>query len=233
MSDQQHPLLPPDATEARKVDLTRRRFAKAGIGGSAVLVTLASRPVLGATCLTPSAAGSGAQSQHTLINASCNPNDPQWWIDRAPKQPSKPDRIDLNAVWPGTSYKPGDNFHPTFKATNTFEYMDGNGTGGASYRLYEVLSRKKLGPQGQILGDIDKYTDPNGIGPWFVAGLLNASAGLYAGAIKDIGVDPSVQGIAYEYAMYGYFTPTAGQTWYQQAIKNYLKDPGSMFSSML
>jgi len=229
MRDEQRPMLPPDANEPNEVDASRRRFAKAGLGGSAVLITLASRPVLGATCLTPSAAGSGNHSQHNPV--ACTPQNPQYWIDNVPKVASGPNagNIAVDSVWPGTTYKPGDVFHPLFTATIAFEYMDGAGIAGSSYNLYEVLSGNNINPAGVVGTPITNFTDPNSIGPWFVAGLLNAAAGNYGGVIQAIGPDPSVRGIEDEFARNGFFAPTAGKQWYADTIKAYLNDPGSVF----
>jgi hypothetical protein len=209
---------------SQNVDQTRRKLASAGLGGSAVLITLASRPVLGATCLTPSAAGSGNHSQHHPV--VCSPQSPQYWIDNVPTKMNANNKevVDVDTVWPGTAYKPGDAFHPTFTATSTFEYTQGGGTQGSSYSLYEVLTGQKLSG-----GSINNFTDLNNIGPWFVAGLLNASAGLYGGVIQAIGPDPSVRGIEDEYARLGHFVPTVGKTWYFDTIIAYLGNPGSVF----
>jgi hypothetical protein len=231
MRDEQQPMIPPDSNEHPEVDASRRRFAKAGLGGSAVLITLASRPVLGATCLTPSAAGSGNHSQHNPI--ACTPHDVAYWLSQVPR--NLDGNIDVNTAWPGqttlgqTTYKPSDLFHPLFTASSTFEYNDRNGNTGNSYNLYEVLSGKKINDQGKVKGDLKKFTDPNDIGKWFVAGLLNASANFYGGVIEAIGPDPSVRGIEDEFATNGFFQATAGKKWYASTIIAYLQDPGSVF----
>jgi len=204
------------------VDQSRRSFGKAGLAAPVVLATLASRPVLGATCLTPSAAGSGNHSQHNP--QTCNPANPQWWIDNTPKTVSG--AVDVNTPWPNTSYKPGDAFHPMFTSSASFEYMDESvQPSGASYNLYEVLTGMKADGSGPI----GNHNDPSAVGPWFVAGLLNASSGRYSGVIQAIGPDPSVRGIADEYARNGFFVPTVGKQWLANDIKNFLNDPGSVF----
>ncbi|MCU0842870.1 MAG: hypothetical protein MUC79_14290 [Thiobacillaceae bacterium] len=228
MNKQQHPQpdLPRDVQQnSPSVDQSRRSFGKAGLAAPVVLATLASRPVLGATCLTPSAAGSGNHSQHNPV--ACTPKNPAWWLANVPKKSNG--NIDTDAKWPGTSYKTGDLFHPLFTATSSFEYKDGAGTAGNSYNLYEVLSGRNINGGGQDQGPISNYTDSSAIGPWFVAGLLNASAGNYGGVIQAIGPDPSVRGIQDEFARNGFFAPTAGKKWYADTIKAYLNDPGSVF----
>lgn len=198
------------------IDQTRRKLASAGLGGSAVLLTLASRPVLGATCLTPSAAGSGNHSQHNPI--ACMPQNLQSWIDNVPRKTNG--QIDNAAFWTGTSYTPGTLFHPLFTKSPLFEYMNGSGLNGVSYTLYDVLSKGNT---------LSQSVDTNDIGKYFVMGLLNASAGNYGGVIQPEGPDPSVRGIEDEYAVNGFFVPTAGKKWYFNTIIAYLQDPGSVF----
>jgi hypothetical protein len=205
------------------VDHTRRKIASAGLGGSAVLITLASRPVLGATCLTPSAAGSGNHSQHNPI--ACAPLTISDWISAAPKKlQGNTEVVDPDTIWTGTDYTPGTLFHPLFTATIGFEYMGGDGLNGQSRTLYDVLT------QGNGL---NQSTDPSDVGKYFVMGLLNASAGHYGGVIQAIGPDPSVRGIQDEYATKGFFQATAGtgptKQWTAAMIKAYLSDPGSIF----
>jgi hypothetical protein len=78
MSDQQHPMLPPDANATPEVDVARRRFAKAGGGASVILATLASKPVLAGWCIKPSMAGSGNHSQHQAQACNSTKSPSQW-----------------------------------------------------------------------------------------------------------------------------------------------------------
>jgi hypothetical protein len=214
MSDQQHPMLPPDANATPEVDVARRRFAKAGLGSSVILATLASRPVLGSTCLTPSAAGSGNHSQHKPLQCAGGSN-PQWWIDNVPRKNNG--NPDLNKKWPGTNYKPNDDFHPLFSKGAYLNFMKNQNN---SYTLWEVLNGQT--PNAPIV-------PPNSLGKWFVAGLLSASNNQYAGVIQAIGPDPSVRGIEDEYATKGFFQATVGKQWGANTIIAYLQDPGSVF----
>ena len=70
--------------QVRPVDASRRLFSKASLAAPVVLATLASRPVLGATCLTPSAAGSGNHSQHNPIETGCDPKSIDYWLANTP-----------------------------------------------------------------------------------------------------------------------------------------------------
>lgn len=207
----------PDPSSASQgtIDQTRRKLASAGLGGSAVLLTLASRPVLGATCLTPSAAGSGNHSQHNPI--ACTPQNLQYWIDHVPRNSGG--QVQNNTVWPGTTFKPGDAFHPLF-TKGPYLNFSSNPSQTQSYSLWEVLSGTT--PNAPVPG-------PTDLGKWFVAGLLNASANYYAGVIQPTGPDPSVRGIEDEFATNGYFQATAGKQWGASTIIAYLQDPGSVF----
>jgi hypothetical protein len=207
MRDEHQPLLPPGADTTGGVNASRRRFAKAGLGGSAILVTLASRPVLGATCVSPSAAGSGNHSQHNPV--ACTPLTVQQWIENVP--------ADHSVKWTGTNYAPNDPFHPLFARGGFLDFYKDATT---SYSLWDVLTGNT--PSAPVAG-------PTDLGKWFVAGLLNASDGNYGGVIQTVGPDPSVRGIEDEFAHKGYFEPTAGTKWYADTIKAYLKDPGSVF----
>lgn len=209
----------PEASSApqgtQRIDQTRRKLASAGLGGSAVLITLASRPVLGATCLTPSAAGSGNHSQHNPI--ACTPQDLQYWIDNVPRNPAG--QIRNNTIWPGTTFTPGTAFHPLF-TKGPYLNFSSNPSQTQSYSLWEVLSGNT--PNAPVPG-------PANLGKRFVAGLLNASAGNYGGVIQPTGPDPSVRGIEDEFARNGFFQATAGKQWGAGIIIAYLQDPGSVF----
>lgn len=219
MRDEQQPMLPPDSNKPHEVDASRRRFAKAGLGGSAVLITLASRPVLGATCLTPSAAGSGNHSQHNP--AVCDGGlDPQWWIDNVVKNAQGEPR--LGQKWVGTDYTPNQVFHPLFTAGTYLNMFRPNGN---SLTFWQVLT----GQFGNGNPINPQVAGPTGLAKWFVAGLLSASKNRYGGVIQPIGPDPSVRGIEDEFARNGFFQPTAGKQWNASTIIAYLQDPGSVF----
>lgn len=58
----------------------RRRFGRAGLGTSGVLLTLACKPVLGGVvCKTPSGSLSANQSTHGGQTAICSGRRPQYW----------------------------------------------------------------------------------------------------------------------------------------------------------
>lgn len=66
--------------QSKSVDESRRRFAKSGLAVSGVMLTLASRPVLGAwgTCQSPSGFTSGNVSSHGTPT-TCGGRIPSYW----------------------------------------------------------------------------------------------------------------------------------------------------------
>ncbi|MEE9579808.1 MAG: hypothetical protein V3V74_00650, partial [Nitrosomonadaceae bacterium] len=77
------------------VDSSRRRFTKAGLAATGVILTLASRPVLANTdCRSPSAWASANMSAHNKYNEMCFGNYPDYYANNP------------NA-WGGTQYLPG------------------------------------------------------------------------------------------------------------------------------
>ncbi len=202
--------LPPTEHDRKpgQIDESRRRFGKAGLGSSAVLLTLASRPVLGATCLTPSMAGSGNHSQHQ--GTSCQGMQTvQHWIDAT--------------TWPG-GFTKDQTFHPLFTHGPYLNFTYIVNPGGAismvgSYTLLQVLQ-----------GNTPSAVDPAGIGKFFVAALLSAANGDFGSSLQPVGPDPSVRGIEDEYARNGKFIPHASHPgWNALTIASYFQDPWSVF----
>jgi hypothetical protein len=234
MRDEKRPLLPPGANDHSEVNVARRRFAKAGLGGSAILVTLASRPVLGATCMTPSAAGSGNHSQH-VNNPTCILKTDSDFISNAVGY--NPADGSGASLWP-SPYKPDALFHPFFTAGGSLNYRDSSSSN--SYTLFEVL----VGRKWPIVSGNRVVIPANWATTWttlisptvasplaqaFVVALLNAAPpNNYYVVLPDMG-EPSVKGIEDEYAHNGYYEVTAGQKWYADTILKYLQNPGSVF----
>jgi hypothetical protein len=94
----------------------RRHFLKGSAAVAPVVITVASRPVLGAQC-TPSAWVSGNLSDHGNFRTSCGGFNPTYWA-------SSP------SLWPAP-YKPGTKFNDVFTLGNG--YYDGK-------TLLQVLS---------------------------------------------------------------------------------------------
>jgi len=217
--------LPGDAPDSE----SRRKFGKAGLAvGSAVILTVASRPVLanyGAMCKTPSGFISGNVSQHGNPPPSQGLT-PGYWKNHYG-----------TGDWP-SPYKCG-----TLKGTRCSNWDSWNNdgtrvctdyTGGvfrcksycSSYATYTVSSySKKTGYKTttqpyslmQMLwmgGSMDQYE----FGAHMCAALLNAQHGytdcLSVQAVKDMWNECDQK---------GYYEPTAGVKWYPQDCVAYLK----------
>jgi hypothetical protein len=211
--------LPQDAASpAQSVDESRRRFGKSGLAASGVILTLASRPVLGCwDCLSPSGFQSGNVSYHGQP-PQCEGRTPGYW--QAPgkqwpspytagtctnkKQPSSNDPVD---------WKNGTPFSGTFNC----------GTNGAMYQSCCLPVKnapcKQTSPLSlmQVLllgGKDDRYQ----LGAHIVAALLNARMGW-----TDVLTVQAVKDMFNEWAAKGYYEPSAGIKWYGADIVTYLK----------
>jgi hypothetical protein len=135
------------------IDRSRRRLTCVGLGVSAIL-TLASRPVLAAACVSPSAAASGNLSHHGAAPV-CSGRTPAQWVAFAQANNQSPNI--LNNGFPGGNVK----FHDVFGSA-------GRANWGSSTRLYEVM----------VAGDNGNTTNkPNPISKEFAATLLNIRGG--------------------------------------------------------
>lgn len=79
------PTTPQDSAEqSRLLNASRRRFGKSSLAASGIILTLSSRPVLGAvTCQSPSGFLSGNVSPGHGPNAVCNGVSPGYWKNHA------------------------------------------------------------------------------------------------------------------------------------------------------
>jgi hypothetical protein len=190
----------PDEAHAQtsSVDESRRRFTKSGVAVSGVLLTLASRPVLGKgggwggngggggppgkCCKAPSAWMSGDKSFHGPAPV-CEGRPPKYWKDR-PQQ------------WPVNCADDG--FQKYFTCGPGFRYAKftmlqvcGNSY-GESLEIAELCSR-------------------------LVAAYLNCKQG-WTPFLKE----ETVRAIFTECVTKGYFSPTAGVNWSVRECINYL-----------
>jgi hypothetical protein len=73
----------PSMTHAQVPNPSRRRFNRAGVGASAVILTLASRTVLAqSVCKSPSGFISANQSAHGTEQPQCNGYTPEIWLQK-------------------------------------------------------------------------------------------------------------------------------------------------------
>lgn len=77
MKEGQKAIQQPEPAE-QKVDLGRRRFGKAGVGGSTIIATLTSKPALAGICKSPSGFASGNLSHPGMIDCSEGLSPVEW-----------------------------------------------------------------------------------------------------------------------------------------------------------
>lgn len=202
--------LPEDvANQTGSVDKSRRRFTKSGLAASGVLLTLASRPSLGAAvCQSPSGFLSGNVSQNGTPQI-CSGRTPGYWGTNT----------DTSHKWP-LPYKTGactntkytqqyNSWSPSgatmYKNSTLGFHCTGHGAGYLNYSMMQVIL---LGGSG----------DPYQLGAHCTAALLNARMGW-----TPVLTEAQVRGMFNDYASQGYYEPTAGVKWYPADIVTYLK----------
>ncbi|MBU1692103.1 MAG: hypothetical protein KJ958_03630 [Gammaproteobacteria bacterium] len=216
MADQN---LPQDATSpAQSVDESRRRFGKSGLAAGGVIITLASRPVLGAwACQSPSGFQSGNVSSHGQPTL-CEGRTPGYWQ-------AKKDWPSPYATGTCTNKK-------NISSNNPVDWIGGTpfsgtfncGGNGAIYQSACLPVKdapcKPTNPLSlmQILlmgGKDDRYQ----LGAHITAAILNAKRGWTSPVLTE----QAVKAMFNEWATKGYFEPSAGVKWSGEDIVTYLK----------
>jgi hypothetical protein len=198
----QHPEQEGDALPAARADGApaspgRRRFTRAGLGASGVILTLASDPALATTatpfmCRSPSGSLSGGlQSQHGTQTVTCNGLSPGYWINH-PED------------WPASIYPVSTRQHNATMYASMFPF--------GSTTLY------KTGTMMGVLTSNDSGQDPYNLGMHLVAAYLNVRSG----KINYLTVNV-LKTMWHDLVTYGYYAPMAGTKWYGEDIKNYLQ----------
>lgn len=194
------------------VDESRRRFTKSGLAVSGVLLTLASRPVLGAVqCQSPSGFISGNVSTHGEI-LYCDGGTPGYWGTNV--LPPKNTKSSNYHQWPDP-YVPGTLKTSCTQTQNPECWTGGTkfhggvlGFGGSEYGDKSMLQVILLG------GDVDSAQ----LGAHCVAALLNAAKGW----TNNVLTESQVRGMYNDFVNKGYFEPTAGVKWDADDIVAYL-----------
>ena len=214
-----NPGLPPSESG---VDQTRRRLTGAGLAGSGVLLTLASRPVLaqGGFCLSPSGFQSGNLSRPSQGNVACTGRTPGYWGEK--NSINKGDWATAGSI-PGVCGSKSGNcnmlgWKDTEKVIAT-KFCDVFACGGALsiYRNVPGLFPATKMSLMQVM-HMGGSQDPFQFGAHMVAAYLNARSG------KNI--TPSlavVLKIAADIAATGSYSPAAGISWTRQQVVTYLK----------
>lgn len=192
--------------EAGLVDGSRRNFAKAGLAASGVILTLASRPVLGEwVCNTPSGFVSGNVSSHGAPTL-CSGRSPGYWRAHPEQWPSPYTAgacTGRNGGGECKAWSGGTLFRDVFSCSGYSSSLAG--PVNSPYSMMQVISLNGNGDSQQLGGHI-------------VAALLNARIGL-----TSVLAEAQVISMFKECDAMGYFEPTAGVKWYPADIVAYLK----------
>lgn len=188
--------------QSKSVDESRRRFAQSSLIVSGVILTLASRPVLGATCQSPSGFVSGNVSNHGTPT-TCSGRTPGYWgthpeVWPTPYLPGKCSSTKQGECTKSKNWSGGTTFCSVFACTGY----------GAIYSKYTMMQVIWLGGN----------ADPQQLGAHIVAALLNAKMGW-----TPVLTEAQVIAMFNEWNLNGYFEPTAGVKWYAADIVAYLQ----------
>lgn len=174
----------------------RRRFARAGVGATGVILTLQSQPAMATygKCVSPS--GFVSATTGTSLNPirSCMSNeDPFYWQTNKTR-------------WSSRAFtNPHDRFDLYFTCPKGYAAL-------ARLTLYDVLCRKTSTIQA---------ADPSGISRLCIAALLNARMNQQGAVVLS---PERVQDIWNQYAQTNVFFPAKNATpWPRSVIANYLK----------
>ncbi|MCL2657500.1 MAG: hypothetical protein FWD62_08785 [Betaproteobacteria bacterium] len=209
------------AKQELALSAARRRWILRGGAAAPVILTLASRPVLGVQCQSPSAALSGNLSQAGSA-PSCTGQSVSYWqggggiqaLD-APLTPSSAPATPAAPTWWPLSADAY--FHSYFA-----QGAKGSGcyfmTADNNYlTLYNVMC---LSTSPDSSGNFDKEK----VAASFIAALLNITKGSVPAKVMTAA---TLQNMWKEWAVNGSYTPFAGAApWNGTAIKNYLANNG-------
>lgn len=174
--------------------LARRRFSKAGLGASGVILTLVSQPGMATEqlmCTTASAAVSNMPNSHQHAQVACNGRSPGYWKNH-------------KSQWYGANINPAAKFGDIFKA-------HGLGAQLAPLTMLEVLDPPKIYKMHG--GDLDK----DNVARHIIAALLNARSGRVAQLPES-----KVYEIWNEYSRSGFYSPRPKTDWNGEQIVEYL-----------
>lgn len=233
--------LPHDAGDQIKFSgESRRQFAASGLAVSGIILTLASRPVLGeAFCSTPSGFVSGNTSQHgecpVIPPGVTLPPDPNETFIAAFPMSSQSNTsynnrrcVDIMAnVWtePQTT-NTGSSVPVTKSKLGAASYMMGtSGSSGSNY-----LTQKGKGSKNITSPTPTTVVAPPDLPPYQTQVLLqHLVKALYrarSGATPYLSQD-TIRSMFYEWQSRGVFSPTANVDWNAAQIIDYLKQTGA------
>lgn len=182
---------------------SRRRFLKGAAGATPILMTVASRPALGAQC-TPSAWVSGNLSDHGHERLTCGGRSPGYWKARA-------------EMWSTTRYQPGTCSQKLDYRNNTCTAYNGDGT--PFNAVFATGNRYYDGKTLMQVLWLQGNEDPFQLGAHIVAALLNADS------IPDYGMRPEdVVDIYRQLVTTGVYQPSAGDPMTAQDVVLFIQN---------
>ena len=194
-----HAKPPPQDDTARLPSADRRRWLKAGLSTTPVLMTVASRPVLAEiACKSPSNAVSSFASAPGML-VSCYGLEPDAWAESGNTRARRGDTLARSSGWPGP-YGPDSLFNDYFVPT-----LNGKPT------FLDVLGHRNIP---HVTDDIHM------VARYVTTALLNHAAGKVPGTVLS---ETAIRTIWSEYARTGSFAPTRGVSWSATEIVEYLK----------
>lgn len=179
---------------------SRRRLIK-GAAVAPILMTVVSRPVLGAQC-TPSAWVSGNLSDHGHERDTCGGRSPGYW------QTNRHNR------WAPTGYYPGTKVDESNEGFGTDPYKD-DGT-----KFHAVFAGTHYGNKTlmQVLW-LEGHQDQYQLGAHIAAALLNAAS------IPDYGMSvDDVKEMYKQLELTGYYQPSAGDPMTPEAVVLFIQN---------
>lgn len=187
------------AMHAQVPNPSRRRFNRAGVGASAVILTLASGSVLAqGVCKSPSGFESGNVSGGGSRQPRCAGFTPQVWLERGISQDLPALRVTFASVFSPVSS--GSAGKPVAGASGSNDTNQGE-VALAAATLFQVLGGDTGSP---VLKSL-------------VAAYLNFSQ-----LLNDFPTDIEIRQIYQEWTAKGTYTPMAGVTWGPSKIVDYL-----------
>lgn len=203
------------------VDESRRRFTKAGLAGSGVILTLASKQVIAggtsAVCESPSGFSSINTSAPGKTPYYCSGRTPGYWGTHPESWPS--------GYKPGQCLESGNGTCQKFKdkSATPFHSSVMYGTYPAGYSGFAVgsTSSTNFGSTSMMnvmwnTGNNDQYQ----LGAHLCASVLNIASGKVPAGVMTM---TTLYAIWNEYITMGYYSPMAGVKWYGPDIVTYLK----------
>ena len=179
----------------------RRRLLRAGLASAPVVMTIASRPVLGATACQSQSAGASANSAAARTVQMCSGLTPDQWKMQAASWPSP--YCGTNASQFG-----GASAFSFAQPSATLYHCPTTGFAGNTFGKNTMLEVLDMGENSASL---------RGLGRWMVAALLNACSGR-----TPVLTESAVRAMWNDMLNQGYYEPTAGVRWGVPEIIAYL-----------